>query len=63
MAISTNPKPTIYRILYENTGPDTANLRHTTGLSRKCNGLFFGPKHESLKKNLDTRRNPDDLQN
>ena len=22
MAISTNPKPTIYRNLYENTGPD-----------------------------------------
>ena len=26
MAISTNQKPTIYRNLYENTGPDTQNV-------------------------------------
>ena len=29
MAISTNQKPTIYRNLYENTGPDTYSLEWT----------------------------------
>ena len=34
MAISTNQKPTIYRNLYENTGPE----RHLLGWERVSNG-------------------------
>ena len=33
MAISTNPKPTIYRNLYENTGPVSQTLLHVSQLS------------------------------
>ena len=45
MANSTNPKPTIYRNLYENTGPSTSRLQAQVDTNKSSgDGSRFAPK-------------------
>ena len=41
MAISTNPKPTIYRNLYENTAPGSSSRPIYAGLNKTIKPIFI----------------------
>ena len=55
MAISNNPKPTIYRNVYENTGPELAPVAETGSSHRltayKFMGHFFGLSYLNISGN------------